>query len=61
MAKPVVQLTTRGSAVTVRSFTRCRWLLVVLSLGCDPRPLDEGNVSETCEIGGQGTSICEFE
>ena len=38
MAKPVVHLTTRGSAVTVRFLIERRRLLVVLFEGRDPCP-----------------------
>ena len=54
MAKPIVQLTTRGSAVTVRlSSCSCR-SLVVLCEGRDLCPLDEESWLEACEIGEQG-------
>ena len=55
MAKPVSQLTTRGSAVTARAFQACR-LLVVLIEGHDLRPTDVEKGSEFCEIEMQGAS-----
>lgn len=56
MAKPVSQLTTRGSAVTARAFQACR-LLVVLIEGHDLRPLDVEKGSEFCEIEKQGALL----
>lgn len=52
MAKPVVQLTTRGSAATVRFLTEWRRLLVVLCEGGDLCPTDEESLLEACEIEG---------
>ena len=54
IAKPVVHLTTRGSAVTVRFLIERRRLLVVLYEGCDFCPSDRENIPETCEIEEQG-------
>ncbi len=54
IAKPVAQLTTRGSAATVQSLLLMCRLLVVLIEDGDPCPLDWEILSETCEIGEQG-------
>lgn len=54
MAKPVVQLTTRGSAATERFLIEWCRLLVVLCEGCDLCPQDGESQLEACEIEGQG-------
>ena len=57
IAKPVMQLFTRGYAATVRSFRCCR-LLVVLTEGHDFCLSKTGRVvSEICEIEVQGVFL----
>ena len=63
MAKPVSQITTRGSAMTVAClFRRCR-SLVVLTEGHDPCLYKRTgrSVFEFCEIEGQGGLIVDRE
>jgi hypothetical protein len=58
MAKPVSQLTTRGSAVTVWAF-QARRLLVVLTEGHDLCLRTGRSASEFCEIEKQGGLVMD--